>query len=165
MIVQKPTPHKSSREGHKVSLVVIHGDAGKTDAGTISWLADPTSRVSYHYLVGRDGRIYQFVPESQKAWHAGISAFNAEKVVNSVNPFSIGICFANDGTGREQYTTKQYTEGAKLLAAVCRRHSVPLHRVVGHYQVSPGRKTDPWLWFDWEHFFSLFGEQTRLLQP
>ena len=163
MILQKPTPHKSSREGHKVSLVVIHGDAGKTDDGTIAWLADPASKVSYHYLIGRNGRVYQFVPEQQKAWHAGISSYNGEKVVNSVNPFSIGICFANNGTGAEGYTDIQYVEGAKLLAAVCKRHNLPLHRVRGHWEVSPGRKTDPWLWFNWEHFYTLFGVETRKL--
>ena len=161
MIIQKPTPHKSDRGGYKPSMVVIHGDAGKTDEGTIAWLADPTSKVSYHYLVGRNGRIYQFVPEQQKAWHAGISRYNNEKVVNSVNPFSIGLCFANNGT--EPFTDIQYTEGAKLLAAVCKRHNIPLHRVRGHYEVSPGRKTDPWNHFDWNLFVALFGGATRLL--
>src|SRR5690606_23050181 len=53
------TAHKGSRGLFVPSMVVIHADAGKTEAGTISWILDPRSRVSYHYLVGRDGTVYR----------------------------------------------------------------------------------------------------------
>lgn len=155
------SPHFSGRAGRKISLVVIHGDAGKSDAGTIAWLKDPSSKVSYHYLVGRDGTVHQFVDESQKAWHAGKSTYNGEEIDGSVNAISIGVAFANDGLGKEPYNLEQYDAGAELVADICRRHSIPLHRVRGHCDVSPGRKEDPYRWFDWLAFYRLFGLYTR----
>lgn len=159
-IIQKPTPHHSSRDGHKPTLIVIHGDAGKTDQGTISWLAAAESKVSYHYLVGRDGKLYGFVPETQNAWHAGVSKYKGEEIGNSVNRISIGVAFANNGLGHEAYNAVQYEKGGELVAEICKRHGIPLHRVVSHADVSPGRKTDPWSWFDWEAFRCEFGKHT-----
>jgi N-acetylmuramoyl-L-alanine amidase len=143
-IIQKPTPNFSSRDGHAPSLVVLHGDAGKSDAGTIAWIASPASKVSYHYLVGRDGMVYQFVKEAANAWHAGLSSFNGEAVGKSVNRISIGVAFANDGTGKEAYRAIQYERGAELVADICKRHKIPVERVTTHAEVSPLRKFDPW---------------------
>ena len=155
LLVERPSPHQSSRNGFPVGLVVIHGDAGQTDAGTVSWVQSPDSKVSYHYLVGRDGTVYRFVPEEQKAWHAGKSEWQGAHVHGSLNPVSIGVAFANDG--QEPYRPVQYKVGGQLVAEICQRHSVGLHDVRGHYEVSPGRKTDPWDHFDWKEFFGCVG--------
>ena len=156
-MISRPSPHQSSRKGAAIGMVVIHGDAGKTDEGTASWLQAEESGVSYHYLVGRNGDVYQFVPEDAKAWHAGQSQWGAMTVGNSVNPTSVGVAFANDGSGDEMYTEHQYRAGAELVADICTRHGIPLHLVRSHAEVSPGRKTDPWGWFDWRRFFALLG--------
>jgi N-acetylmuramoyl-L-alanine amidase len=161
-IVTAPSPNKSSRSGHRPQLIVLHGDAGKTDAGTVSWLTNPESKVSYHWLVGRDGTAYKFVEEAENAWHAGVSQWEGLAVGKTINPVSIGVCFANDGLGAEPYRAVQYDVGAELVAAICRRHLIPVHRIVGHRQVSPGRKTDPWDWFDWERFTCALGKVARL---
>ena len=147
------SPNRSSRAGAQIKLIVIHGDAGKSEEGTVAWIRDPQSQVSYHYLVGRASGIYQFVPEEEKAWHAGASAWLGCTVGNSVNATSIGVAFANDGT--ETFKPGQYIAGAKLVAQLCKRHSIPLHLIRGHFEVSPGRKTAPWPHFDW---FTFFGE-------
>lgn len=155
--IYKPSPHKRGREHHDVRLIVIHGDAGKSDVGTISWLqkADLEKPVSYHYLVGRDGKVYQFVHEGDVAWHAGVSKWPNCNVGNTVNPHSIGVAFANDGTGAEAYRDVQYERGVELVADICSRYRLRIAQVVGHHQVSPGRKTDPWDWFDWDRFRKL----------
>jgi N-acetylmuramoyl-L-alanine amidase len=160
-IVAKPSPNHSSREGHRISMVIIHGDAGKSDAGTVAWVQNPESKISYHYLVGRDGTVYRFVAESEKAWHAGVSAFHGEEIGNSVNPTSIGVALANDGLGGEAYRPIQYEVAAELVQDICKRHGIPLHRVRSHADVSPGRKTDPWKWFDWQTFYCAFGRFAR----
>ena len=147
---QVETPHQSSRDGKVVKLVVIHGDAGKSDAGTVSWIKAKESAVSYHYLVGRDGEVYQFVDEAQKSWHAGISGWLDCTHSKSVNAASIGVAFANDSI--ESYKPVQYTAGAKLVADICQRHKIPAAMIVTHAQVSPGRKSDPWKTFDWAYF-------------
>lgn len=159
-VIQKPTPHKNSRANARPHMVVIHGDAGKTDEGTIAWLADPASGVSYHYLIGRNGQVYQFVDESLNAWHAGLSTWPGQGVGNSVNRTSIGVAFANSGLG-ETYRDAQYIAGAELLDGILRRHAIPLHLVRGHAEVSPGRKLDPWPIFDWTRFFGLVAGRAR----
>ena len=161
-----PSPHRSSREGARVLLVVIHADAGKSDAGTVAWLKDPASKVSYHYLVGRDAEVYQFVSELDVAWHAGDSRWPGCTVEKpgrkpTVNPTSIGVAFANDG--KEPYRTVQYIRAAKLVADICRRHKIPSDMVVGHADVSPGRKSDPYAHFDWPMFRELLAEYAEVV--
>jgi len=69
----KISPHKSSRNGMKITGLVIHNTLGSYDA-SVSWLTDP-KRVrdlsSAHYVVARDGRIARLVEDKDKAWHAG----------------------------------------------------------------------------------------------
>lgn len=152
MTAQHPTVWQSGREGRAIKLVVIHGDAGKSDAGTVTWIEKESleAKVSYHYLVGRKGEVYQFVDEAQKSWHAGISEWPDCTVSKSVNAHSVGVSFANDGA--EAYKPVQYTAGAKLVADICQRHKIPAAMIVTHAQVSPGRKSDPWKHFDWDYF-------------
>lgn len=45
-----------SRDNYKPEFVVIHIMQG-TMEGTISWFKNPTSEVSAHYLIGKDGRV------------------------------------------------------------------------------------------------------------
>lgn len=142
-----------------MKLLVLHGDAGKSDGGTVEWIKDPLSKVSYHYLVGRAAGIYQFVPEDEKAWHAGVSSWEGCTVGVSVNATSIGVAFANDS--KEPYKEPQIIAGAKLVAQICKRHNIPLHLVRSHAEVSPGRKTDPWAHFPWPLFWSALGEASR----
>ena len=78
--------------------VVLHDTGGGSAAGTIRWFANPQSRVSAHFVVGRSGRIVQMVPLERAAWHAGI----AEMVVKgeargNPNLCSVGIELANHG--------------------------------------------------------------------
>lgn len=153
--VDRPSPHHSSRGHHAPEMVVIHADAGQTEEGTLSWLEHPDSRVSYHWLVGRDGKVYRIVPEAEKAWHAGESAWPGMTVGNSVNPTSIGVAFANNGT--EAYREAQYKAGAEIVADAMERYGIGLGLVRGHNEVSPGRKTDPYVTFQWRTFYGWLG--------
>lgn len=152
---KRESPNHSERGGARPRMVVIHADAGKTEAGTISWIMNPEAKVSYHYLIGRDGTVYQLVSEELKAWHAGESSWHGMTVGNSVNPTSIGVAFANDGT--EAYRDAQYEAGGHLVAEICKRYGIPLDLIRGHNEVSPGRKRDPFPQFSWEKFYGLLG--------
>ena len=149
--LQTPSPNRSARSaGAGIDTIVLHADAGRTEAGTVSWLTSPTSKASYHYLVGRDGRVYQFVPEPLKAWHAGVSSFRGRTNLNNT---SIGVSFANNMAG-EEYRAKALKEGVILVASIMRRYGIPLDRVVTHSYVSPGRKIDPGPKFPLERFLA-----------
>lgn len=139
-IIKKPCPHFNARPlGTGVSLIVLHADAAKSEAGTIAWLNDPASKVSYHYLIGRDGRVYSFVRDELRAWHAGISTFDG---VANCNDYSIGVSFSNDQKG-ELFPTAQVDAGVALCAVLCNRHAIGVSRITTHSAISPGRKFDP----------------------
>ena len=57
-------------------------------------LCDKSSKVSSHYLIGRDGRIINLVDEKYRAWHAGVSEW---KGIDNLNNNSIGIELENPG--------------------------------------------------------------------
>ena len=108
-------------------------------------------RVSSHLLIDRKGKLTQYVPFNQRAWHAGKSEFRGREVCND---FSIGIEL--EGCDEQPYELVQY----KMLAETVKvlRKSWPAlekDRIVGHSDIAPGRKTDPGPAFDWTHFFSL----------
>jgi N-acetylmuramoyl-L-alanine amidase len=158
------SPNFSSRQGFRPELIVVHGDAGSSDEGTLTWLGMERSKASYHYLVGRDGVVYQLVDEEDKAWHAGVSDWPGCLVKNSVNPTSLGVAFANDGSGREPFEPIQYKHGADLMHQLMIRYGIPLHRIRGHNEVAPGRKTDPWDHFEWDELFRQIGRYSRALK-
>lgn len=51
--------------------VMIHYDGSGTDAGAVSWFADPRCNVSYHALALDDGSYVRIAPDNVRAWHAG----------------------------------------------------------------------------------------------
>ena len=141
-IISKPSPNHSARpDGTKISAIILHADAGKSELGTIAWLLNPQSKVSYHYLVGRHGVIYQLVQDARRAWHAGPSSFDG---VPNCNNYSIGVSFANDQAG-EAFPAAQVEAGAVLVADLCRTHGIPAARIATHAAIAvpEGRKRDP----------------------
>lgn len=107
-------------------------------------LCDPAAEVSCHYLIGRDGRCWQLVEESERAWHAGAGSWVG---AGDVNSRSIGIELDNDGTSPFSEPLMSTLEG--LLPAILARWRIPPHGVIGHSDMSPGRKIDPGGRFDW----------------
>ena len=143
-VISKPSPNQNDRPaGTKISLVVLHSTEG-SDAGALEWMCNPVSRVSAHYLIARDGAVYQLVDEAKRAWHAGRSWWRG---VTDCNDYSIGIEIGNRAP--EPYTDAQYKSLGGLLAEICDRHRLTMTEIVGHYHVAPGRKIDPGYHFHW----------------
>jgi AmpD protein len=104
-------------------------------------------RVSSHVVIRRDATVQQFVPFTQRAWHAGRSSFQGR---TACNDFSIGIEL--EGTDTQPYEAAQYHALAAVVAALCAAYpQLSADRLVGHSDISPGRKTDPGPAFDWPH--------------
>lgn len=157
---QVASPNCDARPAaERVVLVVVHGISlppGRFGGDAVERLftnrldlhAHPSFagiaqlRVSAHFLVRREGRVLQFVPCTQRAWHAGASRWRERE---RCNDFSVGIEL--EGTDEQPYTRAQYAALARLLKALRRRY--PIEDVVGHSDIAPGRKTDPGARFDW----------------
>ncbi|MFW1676775.1 1,6-anhydro-N-acetylmuramyl-L-alanine amidase AmpD [Pontibacter sp. JAM-7] len=105
-------------------------------------------QVSSHLLIERSGHLVQFVPFSQRAWHAGVSVFGGR---DNCNDFSIGIEL--EGTDDSPYTAQQYDILAKTAVSLMQYYpGITPERIVGHCDIAPGRKTDPGAAFDWALF-------------
>lgn len=154
MIVPRPSPNKRARPPWaRPEIIVIHGTVG-SDAGDLAWLTNPESGVSYHYVIVRAGQIYQLVEDNERAAHAGRSEWGGRP---NTNDFSIGVGISNRGPrdgNPEPYSEEQYKATGALCAMLMARWSVPVENIVGHHTVSPGRKTDPWLHFEWMRLVS-----------
>ena len=102
-------------------------------------------KVSAHALIRRDGRLLQYVPFHERAWHAGLSEFNGR---SRCNDFSIGIEL--EGTDQTPYTAMQYKTLSLLIKSLWQAYpSLHARHVVGHSDIAPGRKTDPGVYFQW----------------
>jgi N-acetylmuramoyl-L-alanine amidase len=133
-----PSPNHNTRGAQTVKVIVLHADASPNEKGCLSWLQSSESKVSYHALVGRDGKVYTVVPYDRRAWHAGKSEWNGHKDVNGV---SVGLCFSNKNDGKEPLTEAQQKSMKTLIADVRRKYGqIP---VTTHARVAPGRKNDP----------------------
>ena len=73
-IIQKFSSHFDERKS-PIDMIVFHATATKTLEETLSIFIEKEEggRVSSHYVIDRDGTIYQVIPEEKRAWHAGIS--------------------------------------------------------------------------------------------
>lgn len=147
-----PVPHRNSRKVpfFEPDIILIHDTASPTASSAISWMKNPDSKVSYHYLIDRNGRITQHVDVAHRAWHAGVCRLNGEKT--DMNSRSIGIGLVN--TGSQEYPPEQIAALVGLVEHLMRENAIPVERIVGHRDVAwpPGRKSDPCDLFPWESF-------------
>ena len=120
-----------------VTTIVLHGTAGTTVAGSLSWLRQ--IGLSYHYVIDRDGSVTKAVPTGRVAYHAGVSSGPNGK---NVNDYSIGIAFANKEDGKEAITIPQI-DAARLLVKELTSADKNIKWLTRHKDVSPGRKSDP----------------------
>lgn len=130
-----------------IDTIVIHSsyDLNGSDPYSVSGVIKEYTDygVSAHYLIDRKGVIYRLVEDKNIAYHAGVSKMPDNR--KNVNDFSIGIEMLNTETG--QFTNAQYTAVNTLIASLKKKY--PIKFVVGHNDIAPGRKTDPWN-FDWK---------------
>ena len=100
--------------------------------------------MSAHYLISEEGLILNLVEELKRAWHAGVSKWGN---ISDINSYSIGIELSNDGFS--PFGEKIMTSLELLLEDILNKWNIPIHRVLAHSDISPGRKIDPGVKFDW----------------
>jgi N-acetylmuramoyl-L-alanine amidase len=129
-----PSPNFASRQNTPIDTLVLHNtDATLTSA--VNHFKDPSSQVSAHYLVDRDGAITQMVSDSDTAWHSGNKPVNQRSI-------GIEVVAWNNATGT---TASQEANLIQLCKYVLDTYSVTLARVLPHRDIKP---TDcpGWVW-------------------
>lgn len=147
IIHQTPSPNHDSR-ALPISLLVLHYTGMETGRAALDRLRDPTARVSAHYVVEEDGRVFQLVAEDRRAWHAGKGVWRGCADVNSA---SIGIEIVNGGHdfGLPPFAEAQIGAVIALCQAILARHPIDPFGVIGHSDLAPDRKIDPGERFPW----------------
>ena len=149
-----PAVNVEARRGSvRPSLLILHYTGMSSAAKAVEWLACAQSRVSCHYVIGNDGLITQLVPESQRAWHAGVSQWGGNTDINSA---SIGIEIQNPGHehGYPDFSPAQMAGVAALSRDIIARHALSPQSVLAHSDVAPARKIDPGEKFDWRWLYT-----------
>lgn len=147
--IDRLSPNYDTRDGRPIDMLVFHYTGMPTAREALQRLCDPAAKVSAHYFVDEDGRIYRLVAETKRAWHAGESSWAGE---SGVNACSIGIELANPGHehGYQEFPLAQMGAAVTLAQDIVARHKIPPARVLGHSDVAPLRKRDPGELFDWQ---------------
>ena len=127
-------------------IIVLHATEQDSAQESLDTLRTRNSggKVSAHYLVGDDGRLYQLVADANRAWHAGGGHWGT---ITDLNSASIGIEIDNDGS--EPFTDAQIDALLVLLEDLCSRLGIPKTRVIAHADLAPTRKRDPGAQFPW----------------
>lgn len=152
--------------------LLMHYTAGTTLDGAVNWFLNPVAQASSHVVIGRDGTIVQMVAFNKRAWHAGESAWGnlhgmnqyaigielvnagklrkrgdgkwenwAKNVIADSDVTLATHAFETAAAGWHEYTEVQIN--AALQVASLLHASYQFTDVLGHEDVSPGRKTDP----------------------
>ncbi|HFF1621749.1 TPA: N-acetylmuramoyl-L-alanine amidase [Yersinia enterocolitica] len=154
--VDTSTP--SIAQNERVRFLVLHYTA-TDDAESLRLLTQ--GDVSAHYLVkthpeSLNGKpvVLQLVPESQRAWHAGVSYWLGR---NSLNDTSIGIEIVNRGFTERMlrrewypYNESQIELIERLTKDIVERYNIEPENVVAHSDIAPLRKSDPGPLFPWK---------------
>lgn len=147
-VIEAASPNFDARTATP-SILVLHYTGMRTGEEAIARLRDPDSRVSSHYVVEEDGRIFRLVAEERRAWHAGVSFWRGRR---NVNGDSIGIEIVNPGHefGYRPFPEAQVAAVTDLIADIRTRWSIEDRDIVGHSDVAPTRKDDPGELFPWK---------------
>jgi N-acetylmuramoyl-L-alanine amidase len=174
-------PEKENRRNHyddrpldtTIRYVVLHYTVGNFASALNTFTNGGSVRTSAHYLVSESekkrevssGQIVQIVPETQRAWHAGISSW---KGTSALNGSSIGIENVNAGfkdlgvwccKRRVWYAFDlvQIHALGRLTQGLVKRYGIHPTDVVGHADIAPSRKQDPGILFPWGILYREYG--------
>lgn len=156
------TRHASASQNGRIAFLILHY-TDEDDAHSLRLLTEPRYKVSAHYLVPRDTDqsplpIYQLVPDSQRAWHAGRSRWHQYA---GLNASSLGIEIVNLGYDEKEaalpahlrhwqpFTQAQVAAVGALARDLVRRYDIPPTQVLAHSDIAPDRKQDPGPLFPW----------------
>ena len=131
---------RSPNQGGKIApkFIILHHSSGNF-AGTVSWILQSKSKVSYHYVINpATGDRVQMVYDSKRAWHAGKSKWGEYR---GMNGHSVGIAFDRD-TNTRTPSGVEIDSCAHKCVYLMKKFGISNAGILTHAQVAPGRKND-----------------------
>jgi len=164
--------YQATGKSERIKTIVLHYTVSDNER-SIKTLT--TGNVSAHYLVldNDDNKIYNLVPENERAWHAGDGSFAGRTILNDT---SIGIEIVNSGIKLEYrdalkdstldyhpyehyvvFDKLQIKKVAELVQDIATRYDISPKNIIGHSDMAPSRKIDPGAKFPWERLYFDYG--------
>ncbi len=148
----------------KPNYVIIHHTAQDSLQQTLHTFTVPHTEVSAHYVIGRNGEVYQMLSDYLRGWHAGAGKWGSVTDLNSV---SLGIELDNNGD--EPFSDAQIYSLLNLLDTLKTTYNIPTANFLAHSDIAPTRKNDPSAWFPWkklaERGFGLWYDEVLMTPP
>lgn len=113
------SPNCASRNGARIARVICHYTTASEVQGSLEWFKNPVSQRSAHYVIARNGDIYQMVRDSDKAWHA-----------KTANADSIGI--EHSAAPGERLSPAQEAASVALIRWLVSEYKLSKAAVTGH---------------------------------
>jgi len=144
-----PNFNKKKRSKNSIKIIVIHYTGMQSERESLARLCNSRSKVSSHYLINKNGKIYRLVKDNYIAWHAGKSCWKKYK---NLNKNSIGIELVNKGHrfGYTNFTKKQLLSLIRTCKNLIKKYKIKKRNIVGHSDIAPLRKIDPGEKFPWK---------------
>lgn len=150
VLLLKSSPNFDERDPAITLQYIILHYTDMSGSEALKRLCDPDAKVSAHYMIEEDGRVFRLVEEDKRAWHAGKSFWRG---ITDVNSASIGIELVNPGhrNGYRAFPLTQIVALKKLLRDIMQRQKLsPTHALLAHSDIAPTRKEDPGELFPWQ---------------
>ncbi len=147
--------YTQGRSGKKIIAIVNHITAGAYP-GCLTWMQNPKSKASAHYLITKDGKVLQLVKEGDTAWHAGEVKKPKWKLYDGTNPNRYTIGIEHEGFPETGITEAQYQATLWLQKQLVAKYNIPVdeEHIIGHYRIdSVNRPNCPGPKFPWDRLF------------
>ena len=141
------SPNYNDRKSNNIEFIIIHYTALISISQSIKHLCLKDNKVSSHYVISQNGKIFNLVSEDKRAWHAGLSYWKGETDINSK---SIGIELDYSLDKKNNKFSKDLMKSLIiLLKNLIKKYSIKPENILGHSDISPYRKKDPGEFFPW----------------
>ena len=147
--IYSPNFDAKKRSYKSIKFLIIHYKGMQSGRESIKRLCNPKSKVSSHYFINQNGKIYRLVEDNRIAWHAGKSCWGKYK---NLNKNSIGIEMINKGHqfGYTNFKKKQLSNLIKICQNLIKKYRIKRQNIIGHSDIAPLRKLDPGEKFPWK---------------
>ena len=144
-----PNFSRKKRPNNSIKIIIIHYTGMQSERESMIRLCNPRSKVSSHFVINQNGKIYRLVQDNQIAWHAGKSCWGKYK---NLNKNSIGIELVNKGHqfGYTNFKKRQLSSLIKICKSLIKKYKIKKRNIVGHSDIAPLRKIDPGEKFPWK---------------
>lgn len=170
-VIDDYTYHATGKS-QRIKFIILHYTVGDNER-SLKQLTE--GNVSAHYLIlnNDDHKIYNLVPDHERAWHAGAGGFAGRTVLNDT---SIGIEIVNDGIAPQyrdalkngtldyhpaehyvEFSESQIKKVAQLVQDLAKKYHIAPTNIIGHSDMAPSRKIDPGAKLPWQRLYTEYG--------